>query len=266
MKPSKLYKKDFLFLSSAESKEKLAYIQSPKDIDITNIKPYSELSMAVRHNLSLFPNNLVVLQDEKDSKDLETINSEFYSLIHKDGALEQEVLNFINHTPAYHIVCGILMDRFQFGHHECYLFKELWLGTQYRADYLIIGKGSGGYEFVFVEFEKPDGRITLKNGHIGDAFRKGEFQIEDWKAWIDGNFSVLAKDLTRVKGEVDMPPELERYDSTRFHYVVVSGLRSDFSETTYRTAREKASHLGIHLLHHDKLYENATELLKRDTF
>lgn len=266
MKPSKLYEKDYLILSNDEANEKADYLKSVETIDIANIKSYSELSLAVRHNLSLFPNNLVVLQDEKDKCDLVSINSEFNALIHKEGVLEREVLNFINHTPAYHIPCGILMDRFQFGHHECYLFKELWLGNKYRADYMIIGKGSGGYEFVFSEFEKPDGRITLNDGHIGEAFRKGEFQIEDWKAWIEANFSELSKDLSSVKGDAIMPFELEKYDSTRFHYIVVSGLRSDFSDTTYRTAREKAKCLGIHLIHHDKLYENAVELLKRETF
>ena len=127
MKPSKLYEKDYLILSNDEANEKADYLKSVETIDIANIKSYSELSLAVRHNLSLFPNNLVVLQDEKDKCDLVSINSEFNALIHKEGVLEREVLNFINHTPAYHIPCGILMDRFQFGHHECYLFKELWL-------------------------------------------------------------------------------------------------------------------------------------------
>ena len=35
------------------------------------------------------------------------------------GQVERQVLNFINQTPAYHIVASILMDRFPFGHHEC---------------------------------------------------------------------------------------------------------------------------------------------------
>lgn len=264
MKPSKLYERDYLQLSSEEAKEKSDYIKSLKDI--MDIKPYSELSMAVRHNLSLFPNNLVVLLDEKKNHDLVAINSEFFDLIHKKGIQEQEILNFINHTPAYHIVCGILANRFQFGHHECYLFKEFWLGENYRADYMIIGKGSGGYEFVLIEFEKSDGRITLKDGHIGEAFRKGISQVDDWKAWIEGNFSEFSKALISVKGDKTMPPELEKYDSTRFHYVVVSGLRSDYSDKTYQTARDKANRSGIHLIHYDKLYENAVDLLKQETF
>ena len=42
----------------------------------------------------------------------------------------------------------------------------MWLGDEYRTDYVLIGKASGGYEFVFVEFEKLDGRITIKDGHL----------------------------------------------------------------------------------------------------
>ena len=98
MKPSKLYEKDYLILSNDEANEKADYLKSVETIDIANIKSYSELSLAVRHNLSLFPNNLVVLQDEKDKCDLVSINSEFNALIHKEGVLEREVLNFINHA------------------------------------------------------------------------------------------------------------------------------------------------------------------------
>ena len=69
MKPSKLYEKDYLILSNDEANEKADYLKSVETIDIAIIKSYSELSLAVRHNLSLFPNNLVVLQDEKDPTD-----------------------------------------------------------------------------------------------------------------------------------------------------------------------------------------------------
>jgi len=263
MKPSKLYDRDFFALSREENECKEKYLATTSSLDISSLIPYSDLPRAVRQNMSLFPNNLVVLRDLKRIYDLNSINNKFDQIIHREGALEREVLNFINRTPAYHIVCGILMDRFQFGHHECYLFKEMSLGEKFRADYVIVGKGSGGYEFLLIEFERPDGRITLKSGHWGECFRKGEFQVNDWKRWMDAHHLQF---FSEVSSYEEIPTEFLEYDTTRFHYAVISGLRGDFDDTTYRDAREKAQNEGIQMIHHDKLLENAVELLNRKTF
>ena len=78
----------------------------------------------------------------KEKYNIAEINTSFLHLIDKVGCLERDVLNFINNTPAYHIVASILKNRFPFGHHELYLFKEMKLGDSYRTDYVLIGKGS----------------------------------------------------------------------------------------------------------------------------
>ncbi|HHT15450.1 MAG TPA: DUF4263 domain-containing protein [Clostridiales bacterium] len=266
MKPSGLYKRDYNILTLDEKKLKKEYLQRKSETSLSVRKAMKIPSVAVRHNISLFPNNHIELNGIKEETDIAKLNAAFLQLISKEGCPEQEVLNFINNTPAYHIVASILIDRFPFGHHDLYLFKEMGLGIEYRTDYVLIGKGSGGYEFVLVEFEKPDGRITLQDGHLGEAFRKGLFQAEDWKAWMDANFDIFAKDLASVKGNSELPLELTKYDSTRFHYVVVAGRRDNFSETTYRTVREKRQRLDIHLLHHDNLYDSSVKLETAATF
>lgn len=266
MKPSGLYQRDYNTLTMDEIERKKEYITHTTQVDILNIKPMEYYPLAVRHNLSLFPNNHIELLGMKEESNIHTLNDDFLKLIEKKDCLEQDVLRFINKTPAYHIVGSILKDRFPFGHHELYLFKEMWLGDNYRTDYVLIGKGSGGYEFVLIEFEKPDGRITLKDGHLGEAFRKGLYQVDDWKAWMDGNFNIFANDLATVKGEAEFPVELIKYDSTRFHYVVVAGRRDDFTETTYREVRGKRQGMDIHLLHHDNLYDSSVSLETVETF
>ena len=249
---------------TVEMKEE--YLNRMGKVDIFDIKPMDYYPISVRHNLSLFPNNHIELRAIKEETSIAELNASFIQMISREGCLEREVLNFINHTPAYHIVASILKDRFPFGHHELYLFKEMWLGREYRTDYVLIGKGSGGYEFVLIEFEKPDGRITIKNGHLGESFRTGLYQVEDWKAWMDAHFDIFVSDLLSVKGEMDFPGEFQQYDSTRFHYVVVAGRRDDFSDTTYRTVRDKRQRLDIHLLHHDNLYDASLKLESDKTF
>jgi hypothetical protein len=265
MKPSRLYSRDYTQLTNDEATKKTEFLHRTEVIDIFNTRPMEYYPLAVRHNLSLFPNNHIELYGLKQETNIAELNAAFLQLISNEDCLEREVLNFINHKPAYHIVASILKDRFPFGHHELYLFKEMWLGQQYRTDYVLIGKGSGGYEFVLIEFEKPEGRITLRDGHWGEAFRKGEYQVEDWKAWMDANFQVFSKDLESVKGERALPEELQKYDRTRFHYVVVAGRRDDFNNTTYREARAKRQ-ADILMLHHDNLYDKSVELESSMTF
>ena len=108
--------------------------------------------------------------------------------------------------------------------------------------------------------------LQAEYGHLGESFRKGLYQVEDWKAWMDAHFDIFVSDLLSVKGEMDFPGEFQQYDSTRFHYVVVAGRRDDFSDTTYRTVRDKRQRLDIHLLHHDNLYDASVKLETDKTF
>lgn len=49
----------------------------------------------------------------------------------------------------------MLKGNYNFGHHDAYIIPEFMLGNSYKVDYLLIGKSSRGYEFVFIELEKP---------------------------------------------------------------------------------------------------------------
>ena len=131
------------------------------------------------------------------------------------------------------------------GHHASdYLFPEFPIeGGKYKADYLLVGKGSGGHEFVFIELEAPHWRTTLKDGYYGESTRKGYNQIDDWG-------SAIGRD----------------YDSSRFHFVVVSGIRDDFDDKSYEIRRKDIKRRGILWLHYDNLYEGAMDLLEKKTF
>ena len=197
-------------------------------------KSYPE---AVRHNRSLFPNNHVELFDFQNVGNMGNLNDEFYDLIHNPRTNERDVLRFINHKPAYHIIAGVF-KYYNFGYHDAYIFPEFTIG-KYIADYLLVGKASGGYEFVFVELEHPNSRTTLKSGHEGEAFRKGTYQIYDWIAEIEANFSASLATIIKYSDKPSLPKEFSEYDSSRFHYAVVAGLREDYNETTYRNRRNK---------------------------
>ena len=219
---------------------------------------------AVRHYNSLFPNNHIELFDFQNEGNMEQLNEEFCALIHDANTNERDVLRFINHRPAYHIIAGVF-KYYNFGHHDAYVFPEFALG-KYIADYLLIGKSSGGYEFVFVELEHPIGSTSLKSGHEGEAFRKGTYQIYDWKAEIEAHFSASFVTITKYSNKSSLPKEFSEYDSSRFHYAVVAGLREDYKEATYRDRRNKATQQNILTLHYDNLYDKACELETAQSF
>ena len=219
---------------------------------------------AVRHWDSLFPNNHVELFDFQRLNNMEYLNQSFVDLIHNPNTNERDVLRFINHQPAYHIIAGVFKF-YNFGHHDAYVFPEYALG-KYIADYLLIGKNSGGYEFVLVELEHPNGRTTLKSGHEGEAFRKGTYQIYDWKEEIEARFSSSFATIKKYSNKTSLPKEFSEYDSSRFHYVVVAGLREDYNDTTYRDRRTKAQQQKILTLHYDNLYDKSCELVTAQSF
>ena len=262
-----LYKRDYV--KSVPTKQEMQLYEGilcteRKDRRFGKINHRRLYPAAVRHYNSLFPNNHIELFDFQNEGNMEQLNEEFCALIHDANTNERNVLRFINHRPAYHIIAGVF-KYYNFGHHDAYVFPEFALG-KYIADYLLIGKSSGGYEFVFVELEHPNGRTTLKSGHEGETFRKGTYQIYDWKAEIEAHFSASFVTITKYSNKSSLPKKFSEYDSSRFYYAVVAGLREDYNEATYRDRRNKVTQQNILTLHYDNLYDKACELETAQSF
>lgn len=194
---------------------------------------YYKYPEAVRHYKSLFPNNHVELIDWKISGKMNELTKAFELIVHDQNTCERNILEFINHKPAQYII-GSLLTYKDFGHHEAYIFPEFSIGNgTYYADYLIVGKNSGGYEFVFVELESPNKSTTIKSGYEGLATRSGLNQISDWKYQIEADFTSITKEFERLCIDAKkLPLEFKKYDSTRMHYIVIVGLRDDYNDVT----------------------------------
>jgi len=233
---------------------------------------YHLYPLAARNILSLFPNHNLDILDLKANDSATIINEDFRQLLHSTSVGEREILNYINRTPAFHIIGAILRGcQFRFGHHSAYLFPEFQLGTTHKADYLLIGKNSGGHEFVFIELESPGnkgaGKVTIQDGELGDVFRKGITQVENWRRWLQENYLSLSEYFEKHKNlEESLPKEFLKYDDTRIHYIVIAGMRKNFSEKTYRIAREYRDTDKIQLLHYENLYDFSQQILDEPTY
>lgn len=228
---------------------------------------YREYPEAVRHYQSLFPNNHIELFDWKNSGKMDDLINEFEALVHNEDTIEQNILHFINHRPA-HFIIGSLLSYKDFGHHEAYIFPEFRIANgKYRADYLVIGKNSGGYEFLFIELEAPNSRTTLKSGYSGQATRSGVNQIYDWQREIVAKYNSFTSELKKMSNKPDsLPVEFIECDPTRLHYMVISGTRDDYNDVTYRQRRTKNKESGIGMYHYDNLIDLSRNLKNKDTF
>lgn len=221
---------------------------------------------AIRHHQSLFPNYHVDLISTKMNPDFDNINKGFLDLLDNPETHEQLILNYIKSSKAYHIPMSILRaGGFLVGNHGSYLFPEFELGQSYRADYLLVGKNSGGYQFIFVEFENPYNHIVLKDGELGETFRKGITQVKSWSRWLEKHYSSLIEFWSKNALQA-LPNEFVTYDSTNIHFVVVAWRRSNFNAETYRLRREYQKEQNITLLHYDNLYDAACKVKQYSSF
>lgn len=268
-----LYDRDFNILTSDES-EKIKKAESFKARTAIlkngwtpeNFLKYRELlpEAADFHN-SLFPNNLLY-PDSIRNKDLnEKIRKDFETLL-DSKITERDILNFINNNKYYNII-GSIFQKYLFGHHQAFLFKEFELTSTYKADYLLIGRGSGGFGFVFIELENPYGQITTKNGEFGGTFRKGIKQVEDWDSWLEANYSSLKLIFDKYKNpRMELTKEFNSLDKSRLNYVVIAGRRTDFNEKTYELKRKYLKRNNINIMHYDNLLDYFNDLSKQNNY
>ncbi|MDF5709890.1 MAG: DUF4263 domain-containing protein [Nostoc sp. S4] len=267
----KLYDRDYTILTSDEEAEFRLLKEQEIINEVSNKfrKPlFHKYPKAVRHYMSLFPNNYMDIFELQDREELSNILALFQQLLNSEDANERSILKFISEHRAYFIIASLLRNYFHFGHHATYLFPEFQLGNSYKADYLIIGRSSGGHEFVFVELEALEGNgIILTEGELGEVFRKGIKQLRDWQSWLDSYYFSLKETFDKSKrAEIPLPDEFVKMDSSRLHYVVIAGKRYKFTDNTYKIRRRDHMQTNILLLHYDNLIDAATDVIGKKTY
>ena len=262
-----LYKRDYLTLTPDE--EAKWELLKQKEIDrkigrfTTGKSLFSDYPKAVRHHISLFPNNYLDIMELQDTERLKGLVEGLRQILDLEETKERDIIKYLKQTEAYFIIGSLLKHYRTFGHHKTFVFPEFQLGNSYKPDYLIVGKGSGGFEFVLVELEAPSGNITMSKGELGEAFRKGLNQIEDWDSWIDSSYASLKETFDKCKkSDETLPEEFTHLDKSRIHYVVIAGRRTDFTEKTY-AIRRKNNKL---ILHYDNLLDLSENIIGKKTY
>lgn len=264
-----LYDRDFTVLTPEEehAKEQIDSEENPaKKTRFGRKNPFHYYPEAVRrHYASLFPNNFMDFMLLRNKEALNVQCDGFETLLSDKSISELDIKRYIQNNGYYHIPASIF-SRYPFGHHDAVLFKEFPLGTQYVADYLLAGHASGGWQFIFVEFENPYSNIVTKGGDWGATVRKGLKQVRDWKAFIAANYAALYEEFKKYTPRT-LPDEFFRYDPTRMHYVVIAGRRQDFDDPVIRISqRQLEKEGGIKLLHYDNLLDDSRRLIGMSSY
>ena len=263
---SGLFKRDYTELTKEEIQEKErvdseGYRVSKAKFGRKNF--YHLYPKAVRHNMSLFPNNYMDTNDLKNTKELEKQCDGFEDLL--NGKItELDIKRYIQNNEYYHIPASIF-EYYNFGHHAAFVFKEFELGTSFKADYLLVGRSSDGHQFIFVEFENPYTNITIGDGDFGETIRKGINQVNDWKSFVESNYSIITAEFKKHTTQ-QLPDEFYTYDATRMNYVVVAGRRNDYNDKTRRLRRALEKDNKIKLLHYDNLLDVARNKIGEQTY
>lgn len=264
-----LYDRDFNYITDEEKllweelKEQEKIKVNGKPSDIIRKSLYTQYPAAVRHNLSLFPNNFVdSVELRSKSESLKSKLQDFIILLENLQTTERQILNFIKDQNAYFIIGSILKKNYRFGHHSLFIFPEFKLSPNFQVDYLIVGKNSDGYHFVFVELENPYGKITISDGSFGETIRKGIKQIDDWEIWLEENFAHLRLVFEQALSKTEiLPKEFTVFDKTRIHFVVLAGRRKDFNDKTYRLQRSNLEQRKLQIFHYDNIVDFADETI-----
>lgn len=266
---ARLYERDYMEIYACEIQEKNKIEQEVNGEyknKFAKINCFRKYPKAIRHSESLFPNNYmdIMLLEEKDQ--LADECNKFEELLNDTTTTELRVKRFIQDNGYYHIPASIF-SIFCFGHHEAVLFKEFQLGTSYKADYLLVGRGSGGWQFIYVEFENPYGSVVRKDGEWGEVIRSGLSQISDWKRYIGANYKAIEVEFQKQTNKT-LPKEFTSFDPTRIHYVVVAGRRKDFDshEKNRYLQRESEQTHNIKIIHYDNLLEYARDLIGKNSY
>jgi hypothetical protein len=266
-----LFERDYRYLTKEEKtayEKAKAFEASNNGFEVDNFFKYHELMPTAGYYYeSIFPNNFLSIEELERPAAFQKKLGEYSELIDNPDTGEREVLNFIKDNKAYFIIGSILKGAFDFGHHDAYIFKEFPMPPFYKADFLIVGKNSGGYEFIFVELESVYGSITTKDGNFGMCIRTGISQIDDWDAYIDSNFQSISLLFEQAKMHgINLPQEFIRLDKSRIHYAVIVGKRTDFKEKTRLLQRKSKDQKKIHILHYDNLIDTSKSLLKEGCY
>ena len=129
------------------------------------------------------------------------------------------------------------------------------LGSEYRVDYMLLGRNSIGHHIILVEFEGVNVDYKIKTSNTeSESVRKGLTQIRDWRRWMDDNRLYFMRSCGLVDISRNIP-------SWGINYCLVVGRRSRMDDVANQM-RGQSQHdtPGLRIVSYDRLVDNVKRL------
>lgn len=163
------------------------------------------------------------------------------------GSNEREIHKFLKENPL------IVRNTFATSWNYAEVFSEVWFGSDYRVDFLVLCANSGSWSAHMVELKTPTTRLYSSSGDESKELRLVKRQLEQRKTWIDSNASYFRKELSRLltsddPGAMCSSPDEHKLARTEVQdphvviwekYHAVIGRVSSMSENEQRRRREQ---------------------------
>lgn len=81
------------------------------------------------------------------------------------------------------------------GNNGTYVIPQKALGSEFRADFVVLGINSTGPEWVLVEIEASKHNLLNRDDSLTGAVRHAVGQIQDWREWLTNNVSYAQQQL-----------------------------------------------------------------------
>jgi hypothetical protein len=153
------------------------------------------------------------------------------------------------------------------GGHCRFLFKEFPLGSQYKADFVILNSYSGVWEVMFIEMEPVDDNVFTQQGVPSKRLAGAIKQVDDWAEYFDMHKSHVRSELVRwakskdilgyssadvisnMSGDYLADPE--SYLKESFHIIV--GRRDDIGRASHKRKATYTAKHGIEIVSYDRI-------------
>lgn len=167
---------------------------------------------------------------------------------------EHDIQRYIKGNEKWFIPAS-LFEEYDFGHHEAYIAPEQMLGSEYRVDYMLLGRNSIGHQIILVEFEDVNVDYKIKSSNAeAESVRKGLTQIRDWRRWMDANRSYFMRSCGLVDISRNIP-------SWGINYCLVVGRRSRMDDIANQMrGQSQYDTPGLKIVSYDRLVDNVKRL------
>jgi hypothetical protein len=180
---------------------------------------------------------------------------------------ERDVVKWLKHDRENTLLLLRAVSTFGFPN---LVVAEFQLGTDHKADFVLLGRFSGGFSIHFVEVESPDIPLLQQKGCASPRLAEAIKQIEDWKSFERTKRPVVIDELEKSfkkreliwgKSRVIVENTGKRLHDPdvwlRFHYHIVIGRRNALSSDETKRKAAAFTHNEIDTMTFDRLLEYA---------